>query len=203
MERLRADFYNKCYLCGEAKISSIEVDHLQPHGDDRDLKFDWNNLFYSCRHCNGTKGITWPVLDCTDPAVPVLSRLRYRYRALKLRAVVEVEATTEDVATRNTADLLNRIYNGRSNNRRLEAENILEKMQGQCRRFFATVGDYAAGKGTQEERSVWRDRISRDLSPTSSFSALRAWAVIRHGKLVEEFQNELVRLGFLGPELSP
>ncbi len=56
-EQLASDFRGKCYLCEMDELQSIEVEHLRPHhnGRDRDRMFDWNNLFYSCSHCNSVK----------------------------------------------------------------------------------------------------------------------------------------------------
>lgn len=50
--QLNKDFNGKCYLCEIDKLQSIHIEHLKPHhGKDRDLMFDWNNLFLSCPHC--------------------------------------------------------------------------------------------------------------------------------------------------------
>jgi hypothetical protein len=195
--RLRADFRNKCYLCEEPKISKVEVDHLHPPGDDRDLEFHWNNLFYCCGHCNGTKSDTfWPVLDCTDHAVPVLSLLRYSYEVREdLRAAVVVESSSEDLPARTTAALLTKIFDGRSPTRGVESANIVEKMLEQSRNFFRVVRDLATGNGSEKERARWHKRISRELAPETGFTAIRAWQVIERG-LADEFRTELERLGY-------
>ncbi len=44
--RLDKDFYSKCYICGQKNPTTINVEHFMPHRGDRDLMFDWNNLFY-------------------------------------------------------------------------------------------------------------------------------------------------------------
>ena len=33
---------------------------------NENLKYDWNNLFYSCSRCNSIKGIKEKILDCTN-----------------------------------------------------------------------------------------------------------------------------------------
>ena len=34
------------------ELQSVEVEHLRAHrGTDRNLMFDWNNLFLCCPHC--------------------------------------------------------------------------------------------------------------------------------------------------------
>ncbi len=74
IDQLWNDFHEKCYLCEQNELQSIEVEHLHPHhgGKDLDRKFDWNNLFLSCAHCNSVKNrkdYEENVIDCcqVDP----------------------------------------------------------------------------------------------------------------------------------------
>ncbi len=65
LTRLQDDFKHKCYIC-EAQPTSINVEHFRPHKGDRDLMFDWNNLYWACTHCNNTKLAKYTdILDCT------------------------------------------------------------------------------------------------------------------------------------------
>ena len=52
---LKEVFHGKCYICENKAVTSYQIEHLIPHKDNVDLKFDWNNLFWSCAHCNGVK----------------------------------------------------------------------------------------------------------------------------------------------------
>ncbi|NOQ63748.1 MAG: HNH endonuclease, partial [Methyloprofundus sp.] len=45
LERLKADFKNKCYLCEKQSPSAINVEHLVSHQGNKALKFSWDNLF--------------------------------------------------------------------------------------------------------------------------------------------------------------
>ena len=59
-------FHGKCYICENKQITFYQIEHLIPHRGDIDLKYDWNNLFLVCAHCNNTKRDKFePVLDCT------------------------------------------------------------------------------------------------------------------------------------------
>jgi hypothetical protein len=195
--QLQADFHNKCYLCEEPKPSKIEVDHLQPNnnGTDRNAMFDWNNLFYSCGHCNGTKNGTWPILDCTDSGAFVLSKMSYRHFLdphMRIRVVVDARAS--DPATTNAAALLNKIYGGRTPTRTLESANILDKMLENCKAFFRDVERLATESDPVRQASL-RRRISRGLAPEVGFTAIRAWQVIDAGFALQ-FLPELQRLGY-------
>ena len=57
VNQLFTDFHGKCYLCEQNELQSVQVEHLLPHrnGEDVERKFDWNNLFLSCAHCNSVK----------------------------------------------------------------------------------------------------------------------------------------------------
>lgn len=72
IRQLQHDFNGKCYLCEINELQSVEVEHLHPHGGDIERKFAWDNLFYSCAHCNSVKNQSKyhdMILDCceTDP----------------------------------------------------------------------------------------------------------------------------------------
>lgn len=57
IERLKKDFHNKCYICEMKDLQDPNVEHLLPHQNNKypERKFDWENLFWSCGHCNGIK----------------------------------------------------------------------------------------------------------------------------------------------------
>lgn len=57
VEQLKEDFHNKCYICELKWLQDPQVEHLLPHknGKYKDRKFDWENLFWVCAHCNGIK----------------------------------------------------------------------------------------------------------------------------------------------------
>lgn len=135
LERLQQDFCNKCYLCEETAISKVEVDHFLPHlnGTHLDRKFDWNNLFFCCGHCNGTKGGDQDILlDCTSANDDVYNSLRYDFVSFP-KECINISAATANIKSDNTAKLLNQIYSGKDptnfTNRVMEAGNIREKIR--------------------------------------------------------------------------
>ena len=63
---LKEMFRGKCYICENKSIQSYQIEHLKPHKGDLDLKYDWNNLFLACTHCNNIKNAKYdPILDCS------------------------------------------------------------------------------------------------------------------------------------------
>ena len=49
--RLKDYFKNKCYICEYSKPENINIEHLISHRGNKDLKFSWDNLIWSCGHC--------------------------------------------------------------------------------------------------------------------------------------------------------
>ena len=46
-----------CEQCStpEHPVPAVDVDHIQPHNDDPNLAWDWNNLRALCKACHGRK----------------------------------------------------------------------------------------------------------------------------------------------------
>ena len=54
-------------MCEIKPVYDINIEHLVPHKGNKDLKFDWHNLFYSCPYCNSVKNNSkydGKILDC-------------------------------------------------------------------------------------------------------------------------------------------
>lgn len=109
IQQLHQDFHGKCYLCEIDELQSIQVEHLKAHhnGQDRDRMFDWNNLFYSCAHCNNvknTKQYEDSILDCcqVEPEAYIKQELINNH--------VSVEALDDSHTTRMTAKLITECF---------------------------------------------------------------------------------------------
>lgn len=68
VQQLRKDFFSKCYLCEQNNFGNVNVEHFVPHeGKNEELLTSWENLYYSCSHCNGIKGTRdKELLDCCN-----------------------------------------------------------------------------------------------------------------------------------------
>ncbi len=107
IRQLQHDFNGKCYLCEIDKLQSIEVEHLHPHGGDKERKFAWDNLFYSCAHCNSVKNQSKyhdTILDCCkiDPEAVLDQRF--------IKGHVRVRPLAETQEARMTAVLLTECF---------------------------------------------------------------------------------------------
>lgn len=196
MDQLLADFHEKCYLCEQAELTKVEIDHFEPHykRTKAHLVFDWNNLFYSCGHCNGTKSNTFPIHNCTDASLKILSQLRYHIGSTSLIASITVSATNRNPTSVTTADLLNKIYSGNTPIRKIEARSIVSKVLRQCKSFFQKVSIYISSTDA-DEKAALKSSISNDLVPNSEFISILAWHIIDNG-LASDFSSELQSLGY-------
>ncbi len=83
IKQLREVFNDKCYICEINNLQDPEIEHLLPHKNGKypDRKFDWNNLFLSCGHCNKVKNqekYEIGIIDCCieDPEQLLFFRLK-------------------------------------------------------------------------------------------------------------------------------
>ena len=76
-QALQEVFHGKCYICENKEATSYQIEHLIPHRGDKKLKYDWNNLFWVCAHCNNIKSDKYePILNCTTEPVEHLIAFR-------------------------------------------------------------------------------------------------------------------------------
>lgn len=116
VDRLKEDFHNKCYICEIDNLQDPEVEHLLPQKNGRypERKFDWNNLFWSCGHCNKVKmqaKYDEGIIDCckTDPEKVLsfcLANGEIQVKAIdvkNMQAVLTAGLITEVFTIENTA----------------------------------------------------------------------------------------------------
>lgn len=143
--QLHTDFHGKCYLCGQDELHAIEVEHLIPHHGDIDLKFDWNNLFCSCSHCNSVKNqakYKSNVLDCctTDPEAVIHQEL--------IGGHVVVTPVLRTPEAENTADLVQDCFELCNRPiRKLESQNKVKALMRTMNVLFKNLERLEQGSG--------------------------------------------------------
>lgn len=138
VERLKKDFYNKCYVCEMKELQDPQIEHLFPHknGKYKDRKFDWNNLFWACGHCNGVKNqkkYDEGILDCCkrDPEESMFFELQGNNVSVKAYEAEDREAVLAACLVEEVFNICNtgmRVYKSALRMRKLQEEmNILFK----------------------------------------------------------------------------
>lgn len=167
-EQLKADFHGKCYLCESNELTSIQIDHLEPHKNDLAKKYTWKNLFYSCGHCNNSKGAGfWPLLDCTEPDHCVWESIRICFTPFP-KATVSIELTPDcrdKEAGQNTLALLEKVLMGKGATpmKMDEAATIRQKML----RSYNNLSIHIRDKDIAAIRQA--------ISDESAFSGMLRW----------------------------
>ena len=110
IEQLKKDFHNKCYVCELADLQDPQIEHLLPHknGEYPERKFDWNNLFWACGHCNGVKNqkkYDDGILDCCREDPEQLIRFY-----LNEKDVMVMADSTENPKAMLTAELIQEVF---------------------------------------------------------------------------------------------
>jgi uncharacterized protein (TIGR02646 family) len=189
-ERLRSDFKNKCYLCEFLAPTSINVEHFVPHrSKNPDLKFDWDNLFFCCGHCNGTK-LAKPkyddILNCTKVEESPDRHIGFRLSGIDATPAFAAITVTQRV--QNTVDLLAEIHQADTMIRKLEAENLVAWLQKEVKKFYKWIEQWFDATG--EEREQYRLKIISHLQSTSAFTAFKRWIIRDNDILLAEFGSE-------------
>lgn len=168
--QLRDDFYNKCYLCEQKELTSINIEHFVAHRGDVDLKFNWDNLYWSCTHCNNIKSDKYNnLLDCTkDDAV---NSMEYEYRSFP-KPIVTITAIRNSSKTVETVDLLNKIYEGTTIQKKIEAESIRAGIGREIKKLNDCLGK------DMNDQDV-SNQLTDLLSKKSEYSAFKRWIILQ------------------------
>ena len=190
---LKTDFKNKCYICEDKEPHVINTEHFIPHKGNKDLKFDWNNLFYCCGHCNNTKlanSLYDDILNCTIEGDGVDTKIKYSINPFpKEKAVFKAIDNTAKV--NNTIELLKAVYNGTTELKKIESDNLRKKLLHEIKYFQGLLFDYFDDSNNDEEKATIRNKIDRQLRATSSFTAFKKWIIRDNEMLNAEFQEYL------------
>ena len=191
LNRLQIDFFNKCYLCEQKEPTGINVEHFHSHRGNRDLMFDWSNLFFACPHCNNIKGDRHDnILNCTEINPTITDIIKFSMNPFP-NEVTLIEALNDDETVKNTVDLLNKIYNSQSPDiKRLESSNLRSKLSRELNEFTRSIIDYAYEKRPSQKEDL-RAIIIDHLKKDSQFTAFKIWQVKSSNFLRTEF-NEYI-----------
>lgn len=198
IDALREDANNKCYLCEDWAPTSIHVEHFEEHRGDKDKKFDWNNLFYSCAHCNLTKAAVFPstvvssnLLNCTldNCNVDLWIYLELNNEDLKTKVIIQqnaaVNVTPYEQQTANTIKLLDRIFNGcgienRATSLNAEAENLRMRINKELKPFKSLTLQYCQASAPEDKEAI-KGKIRKSIDSSESFLSFKHWILRKYG----------------------
>lgn len=189
LETIKSDFKNKCYICGFKEPVTINVEHFRPHKGDVNLKFQWENLFWSCSHCNNTKLDNYDdIIDCTDINEDIESRIKITMQPYPKETVV-IEVLDQNQSTISTADLLNAVYNGTTKLKTIEASNLRNKILEEIRDFQRYLIDYYTDGFEASDKANFLAHIKRHLKKSSNFTAFKRWIIRENETMKADFEQ--------------
>lgn len=188
VKRLMKDFKGKCYLC-ESFATSSQIEHLKSHRGDIELKFDWNNLFLCCTHCNNIKNKFYDnILDCTKEDVE--SRIRYKMDIFP-GSDVYLYPLENDIRTKETVELLEKCYNGTTQLKKIDSSNIKKDILNELKAFLGLINNYfeiiEEDEYDNEELLIVKSKIKRTLGVNSKYTSFKRWIIKDNEMLLIEF----------------
>lgn len=188
LKLIQSDFKNKCYICEFKEPTSINIEHFIAHKEDKDLKFDWNNLFWSCYHCNNTKLAKYDnILNCTNATHQVDRKLKYIMKPFPCEKVY-IEAKEDLPEVHQTKDLLEAVYNGTTPLKHLESANLRNAILEEIMDFQKWLWDYYSTQIIQNKQ-YYILKIKEHLSRESNFTAFKRWIVLDNEKMKKDFEK--------------
>ena len=180
------DCFGKCYICENSKATTLNVEHRVPHRGDDTLKYDWQNLFLSCGHCNNIKGDSYDnILDPTkcDPEDSIALSLD----SDALAPNVVVNALTDDVSTKQTVKLLTHVYNGGTTAiKEVECAVLRNEIADCMKKFLQFIEGYS-----KEPDEGYDSIIEKEISRASAFAAFKRKIVRDDPRLLIKFADSL------------
>ncbi len=179
LEKLKIDFFGKCYIC-ETSLFSTNVEHFKAHRGDKKLKFEWTNLFLACGHCNNIK-LSTDILNCTDSKHDVENWISYKPIFVPV-GEVEISAKRKNKLTIDTVNILNKVYNGHTNIKTTDAQKIKDEIVKEMIVLQRLLLQYSKEKYNELEITDIEKDIRKKLHKGSKLTAFKR-QVIKDNKL--------------------
>lgn len=170
IERLRQDFHDKCYICEMDKLQDPQVEHLIPHKNGKypERKYDWNNLFWSCGHCNSVKNqrkYDEGIIDCCkeDPETSICFRLYDE----KIDVHANDSSNSKAVLT---AELVREVFTLNNHSmREYKTEMRYQELAQEMNKLYDSIEEFEA----YPESGVARRKVKALLRRESRFAAFK------------------------------
>jgi len=196
LKLIKQDFFKKCYLCEYKGITSIDVEHFKPHkGKNIDLKFDYKNLYYACKHCNTCKLALEEfddILDCTNLEHDVENFIHYKIDPTPTSKAI-FTAKNDSQIVKNTIKLLDKIFNGEHTvTKEEEGINLRELLVNDILDFTIALNKYYRDKQYPSQQKEHNESIRIHLRRDSNFTAFKRWIIKDKPILYEQFKDFFV-----------
>jgi len=188
IEQIDKDFHSKCYICEQKNPTTINVEHFIPHRGNKDLMFDWSNLFYVCGHCNNVKLAQKEfdeILNCTLKNDQVDCAIAYKFNPFP-KEKPNFEVLIQSQKTHNTKELLDRVFNGEHTTlKALEGANLRDLLLKSIKEFQELLIDYY----NYGKDATLLLKIKQHLNNSIEFTAFKRYIIRNNETLKNEFEQ--------------
>ncbi|MHB9291288.1 hypothetical protein Holit_00361 [Hollandina sp. SP2] len=191
---LQRIFHGKCYLC-ENNVSDPVVEHFIPHEGNKDLEYDWKNLYYSCHRCNTIKGVAKDLLDCCGASIDVSKSIKCLCSGV-VDDDIKVEAQNDDQKTQNTVHLLHRCYNENNTGiRSISRESLHESIYKDYCSFLKYRVLLKNRDALSSDKTDALEHLKNMVQDSYPFSIFWKWHIKSDSFLSNHFQELLDAIG--------
>lgn len=178
-KQLIEDQYDKCYICERKTVTDYTIEHRQSKRKYPELRKDWHNLLLACTYCNTKKGEDFE--DILDPEHEAIEdEIKQSIDFVGKRAVFTPAA--DDRRHKETARLLERIFNGKGAGRVIREERLFDYAVMTVSAFYNLAQRYSIEPNEDDEMAI-REKL--DIS--SEFLGFKYWIVKSSPTLCEKF----------------
>ena len=178
VDQLLRDFHKKCYICEINDLQDPQVEHLLPHKNGKypERKFDWNNLFWVCGHCNSVKNQSKyddGIIDCcqTDPE----SKIIFHCNQENIELISKVNPSDQE--TERTMMLIAAVVNLKNTGMRVEKSSMrFKSLQKEMNLLF----DNLELLRNQPDSKLVKRKLKALLRRKSAFAAFKRTYVRDH-----------------------
>ena len=184
IQRLKEIFHDKCYICEMQGLQDGVPEHLIPHKENKDLKFDWKNLFWACNRCNSIKNnvkYEGKILNCCE--VDPEKHLLCVYEPHEGKIFIKARDTAEN--SKMTAMLIDESFN--LDNTGLRQSSHSERMRAfraEWNNFLKYLDEYRRAK----TRFAFK-KVKARLNRSTVFAAIKRDYIRIHRSEWKDFQK--------------
>lgn len=184
-KQLIEDHKSKCYLCERTLVTDYEIEHLKPSAkNDQDLKTSWDNLFLSCKYCNGKKLHHFD--NILNPSLHNIEEIILCNLA-PTKSVSFSSNELESPQVAETITLLTRIFNGTGKFRLIKEEKFYEYFLSRMNNFYSALDNYISSK-TVQNKAI----LIEELEIKQEFLAFKYHILKQREDLFAEFAPYMV-----------
>ncbi|MDV5252876.1 HNH endonuclease [Enterobacter hormaechei] len=182
-DALQICFFGKCYICETKEPLDINIEHFKPKSDNNERTFDWDNLYLSCSRCNNIKLTKYDnLLDCCQETVWDRIKLLPGFSFRSKR--VTVEALFDDVKTKTTAELLNKVYNSdHTISKKLTSAALRSQVTKATQKLIKNINEYYEEDTPPQHKELLIEKMKMLIRREAAFSAFCRWIIMDDNEL--------------------